>query len=555
MVKVSKSYLIKQLYLVMFFFITLLILTILLAYYSMSGTLPFETRHYYISSNQKTLKVIDYETSETVEIIRGTKVEFVEELEDKTKILYNERKYLIDYSDLKENIEDVVTESFMYVRTPVTVRKEDGLSLVKKANKVNIIDYDSLLADGSINMYKIEHDEKVGWVYAKYLTDDLDYAKSTYATGEYEIHNRRGNNLGGGSAANLDFFPVDKSPIIDNDMPDEVRSLYLNGAVLHRIDEYIESFKDTSINAFVVDIKDDKMPAYKSEVMKNYSKTNYNRALNSYERYETAINKLNEAGFYTIGRITVFKDEYFVMDHPDHAIIDKRTDKPLVHNNSNWPTPYSREVWEFNVELAKEAVLNFGFNEIQFDYIRFPDRINRLENEGHIDLKNRYDEDKAEAVQNFLIYAKDELREVDAYISADVFGESSHAYVTAYGQYLPAISNVVDVISPMPYPDHFSMYEYGLSQPVWTIPYDLLKIWGNFTNQRQKETPTPAKVRTWIQAYDAIRNPRVKYDNKMIEDQIQALFDSNLNGGFMTWNAASSLSRYNSYIEAFEKEY
>ena len=553
--EVSKSYLVRQLYLLVFLFTFLLILTISLVYIDLKGVELFETKTYFLASPSKTNVLVDYETSERIEMVRGTELLHIGDLEDFVKVEYNDRTYLIDYKYLKENNSDVILEESLYVRTPVTLRMEEGLSLVKKGEEVEIIGYDEMFADGSVKMYKIRHGEKEGYVYGKYLTDDYDYAISTYAKGDYEIHQRRGDTLGGGAAYNLDFFPVDKGEIVDNKMPDEVRSLYLNGAVIHRVDEYIEEFKGTAINAFVVDIKDDKMPAYKSEVMKEFSPTNYNRAINTFDRYKTAIDKLNDAGFYTIGRITVFKDEYFVMDHEDHAILDKRSGKPLIHNSSNWPTPYSREVWEFNVELAKEAVREFGFNEIQFDYIRFPDRINRLERDGHIDLKNRYDEDKAEAVQNFLIYAKDELREVGAYISADVFGESSHAYVTAYGQYFPAISNVVDVISPMPYPDHFSMYEYGLTSPVWTTPYEVLKIWGNFTRIRQTETPTPAKVRTWIQAYDAIRSPRIKYDNEMIELQIKALVDSELDGGFMTWNSASNLSRYVNYKEAFEREY
>lgn len=96
-----------------------------------------------------------------------------------------------------------------------------------------------------------------------------------------------------------------------------------------------------------------------------------------------------------------------------------------------------------------------GFNEIQFDYVRFPDRTYSYEKSGEISMQNTYGEEKAQAIQKFLMYASDEIHSVGAYISADVFGESAHNYVTGYGQYWPAISNVVDVISAMPYPDHF----------------------------------------------------------------------------------------------------
>ena len=91
------------------------------------------------------------------------------------------------------------------------------------------------------------------------------------------------------------------------------------------------------------------------------------------------------------------------------------------------------------------------------------------------------------------------------YVSADVFGETSGSYVTAYGQYWPAISNVVDVISGMPYPDHFA--QNGTYRP-WEHPYETLLDWAKNAAKRQTETPSPAIVRTWIQAYDAIQARR-----------------------------------------------
>ena len=110
------------------------------------------------------------------------------------------------------------------------------------------------------------------------------------------------------------------------------------------------------------------------------------------------------------------------------------------------------------------------------------------------------------------MYATDEIHKYNAYVSVDVFGESANSYVTAYGQYWPAISNIVDVISAMPYPDHFDTYAYGSKVPVWTEPYELLKAWGKTVVTRQSEIPTPAVVRTWIQAYNAIKSPYIVYD-------------------------------------------
>ena len=171
-------------------------------------------------------------------------------------------------------------------------------------------------------------------------------------------------------------------------------------------------------------------------------------------------------------------------------------------------------------------------------------------------MKNKYNEEKAQAIQGFLMYACDEIHKLGAYVSADVFDESAHNYVTGYGQYWGAISNIVDVISAMPYPDHFNAYEYGFKQVVWTVPYELLKFWGtNYVVKRQSEIPTPAIVRTWIQTYDTIRPPYIVYDASKISEQIKGLYDAGLTGGYMTWNAGSSLEKYRLVAPAFKGDY
>ena len=266
------------------------------------------------------------------------------------------------------------------------------------------------------------------------------------------------------------------------------------------------------------------------------------------------IKKIKDNDFYVIGRITVFKDDYYAEDNNNETIFDTRTNTPYLHNGSYWPSAYSRNVWYFNVELAKEAIKEMGFNEIQFDYVRFPDRTSSVEE--FLDYKNKYNETKAQAIQRFIMYACDEIHKLKAYVSIDVFAESAHSYVTSYGQYFPAISNIADVVSAMPYPDHFNKYQYGFTNPVWTTPYELLKYWGeNYVQNRQKETTTPAKIRTWIQAYDTIKEPYIKYDSEKISEQIKGLYDAKLDNGFITWNSGSSLLKYNEIKEALSKNY
>lgn len=521
----------------------------------------------FLASDTNEVMMYNLDFTEAMTLARGRKVELVEENIknadtniEYVKVKYDNKEYLIDKRNYSTNETEVVKEKEKYVRTPITMYKDyDSIKIdyyVKKGEKVDIIGYDRLNNDGTVNMYKIGYNDRIGYAYSKYLVDSYDDAIKNYdEENSYQVHVKRTNTLGGGSAGNLDYFPVSKPVFDENIMPKEVRSLYLNTQAIKSVDKYIEFAKQNNINAFVVDIKDNTTPGYKSEVMRIYSPTNYNNAHDTFENYKANIKKLKDAGFYVIGRITVFKDNYYAKDHPENAIIDTRTNEAFNHDNSYWPSAFKRDVWEFNVALAIEAVEEMGFNEIQFDYVRFPDRTYNLEKAGYMDFQNEYGEDKAQAIQNFLLYATDKIHEVGAYVSADVFGESAHNYVTGYGQYWAAISNVVDVISGMPYPDHFSKYEYGFSEVVWTVPYKLLSTWATFVNKHQSLVPTPAIVRTWIQCYNTSKSPSVIYDADKISEQIQALYDAGFTGGYMTWNSSSNLSKYMEVAEAFKKEY
>lgn len=511
----------------------------------------------YLSSKNEMVRLYDMGFNEVKKLPRGTKVQELEKIQNEeetyVKIKIGEEEYLVKEKYLNE---EIVQEKNIYVQTPcILYENEDGkiLSQLNKGDNLEIIGYDKL-EEGKVNMYKVKINDKEGYVYEKYLDQNLEEAQKSYDNGYYEKHLNRNDILGGGDAASLDYYPYEKANFKDNVMPEEVNALYINVASLKNIDEYIEIAKNTKINALVVDIKDNTTPGYQSEVMKELSKTNYDNAAYTKEEYKSYIDKIKENNLYVIGRITTFKDDYYALDNKQDTIYDTRTNEPFNHNDSFWPSAYSRNVWYFNVELAKEAVKEFGFNEIQFDYVRFPDRTGYLEE--YLDFKNVYNETKAQAIQRFVMYACDELHKLNVYVSIDVFAESAHEYVTAYGQYFPAISNIADVISPMPYPDHFNEHQYGISNIVWTVPYELIYTWANdYVNERQKETTTPAIVRTWIQTYDTIREPYITYDNEKISEQIKGMYDAGIKTGYITWNGSSSTYKYQSLMEAFSKDY
>lgn len=543
-----------------FVIILILIIGIIIFFTSKGKNISIGKSSMYLAgdTNKVTTYIMDGDNSlkENSELVRGKKVIYSGKkvnMNDNEYLLikFDNKEYYVNAKQLVKNVKDVVLEKERYVRTSVTVYENETdskiASFIKKGNKLDIIGYDKLFDDGNVNMYKIKYNDTEGYVYSKYLVNDKESADSVYnENGVYDIHKDRkfkGRELYGGKASTLDYYPYERVEFEDNKLLKKAKTMYLNAGTIGSIDSYLKIAKENGVNAIVVDIKDGAL-AYSSNVAKEISPTAYATAINDNSSYKSAIDKIKDAGIYAIGRIVVFNDVHYGKDHPEDCISSTASSRL-------WPSAYSRGAWYYNVELAKEAVKEMGFNEIQFDYVRFPEDAYNMSIKGNSDFKNKYDEEKAEAVQNFLFYATDQIHKVGAYLSVDVFGECSGEYVTAYGQYWPAISNIVDAISSMPYTDHF-----GRSVDTWTNAYQTVYNWAKGAAARQKEIPTPAVARTWITAYDTpYWKPTVIYNASKIEDQVKALYDAGLDGGFITWNSASSLAKYEQIKTAFNKDY
>ena len=543
-----------------FVIILILIIGIIIFFTSKGKNISIGKSSMYLAgdTNKVTTYIMDEDNSlkENSELVRGKKVIYSGKkvnMNDNEYLLikFDNKEYYVNAKQLVKNVKDVVLEKERYVRTSVTVYENETdskiASFIKKGNKLDIIGYDKLFDDGNVNMYKIKYNDTEGYVYSKYLVNDKESADSVYnENGVYDIHKDRkfkGRELYGGKASTLDYYPYERVEFEDNKLLKKAKTMYLNAGTIGSIDSYLKIAKENGVNAIVVDIKDGAL-AYSSNVAKEISPTAYGTAINDNNSYKSAIDKIKDAGIYAIGRIVVFNDVHYGKDHPEDCISSTASSRL-------WPSAYSRGAWYYNVELAKEAVKEMGFNEIQFDYVRFPEDAYNMSIKGNSDFKNKYDEEKAEAVQNFLFYATDQIHKVGAYLSVDVFGECSGEYVTAYGQYWPAISNIVDAISSMPYTDHF-----GRSVDTWTNAYQTVYNWAKGAAARQKEIPTPAVARTWITAYDTpYWKPTVIYNASKIEDQVRALYDAGLDGGFITWNSASSLAKYEQIKTAFNKDY
>ncbi len=529
-----------------------LILGVSLAYFLLNNE---KTTTMYLASNNNLTEVVDvdgniYTFPRGKEVLLSNETKTIDDGQ-LSKIYVDNNTYYVSANSLVSEKKDCVLTTNLFVyRTCTTYKNESGSSIegiAYKGENIVITGHSPVNEDGSVDRYKYDG----GYIRSKYLTDDESVLNQTN-----DFLNNTDNPYGAGSAAKLDYSNTEKVSFIDNVMPEVCKSLYINREAMKDIEDYIELAKMTSVNTFVIDIKDAHIISYKSDVMEDNSPSSYDAAYFTKEEFKTQLDKVKQAGIYMVGRITVFKDRNYMIDHPEYAILDLNDDSnPFEYGGSYWPSAYKREVWEYNVQIGKEAVSDLGFNEIEFDYVRFPEQIDYYADTlNALDLQNTYNETRSQAIQRFLMYACDEIHDLHAYVSADVFGETSNNYVTAYGQYWPAISSVVDVISPMPYPDHFGAHAYDIEEIVWTVPYKLLCAWGKQALNMQNITPNAARVRTFIQGYNSIKEPYVVYDNEKLLDQINGLIDSGIyDNGYIIWNSGSYIDNYYLYEDALSK--
>ena len=515
--------------------------------YFIAGTEADISLYYYDDYDERLLASSD-------SVTRGTEVESsgrTYEQNGKTYVLikYDGEEYYVAESCLVTESDQIVQETEKWVRTSVTVytSNEDSQieSFIEKGSHVNITGYDELDENGAANMYEIEYNGITGWVYAKYLVETEDEALEEYET-VYANHEGReySKELYGGSVDDLDWYPYESVSFEDNGLLDEDASvMYLNASALADVDSYLEIAVSNGVNGVVVDIKDGRLTTT-FDIAAELSPTSNSHAYMDEETFAAAIEKIKEAGLYIIARIVAFDDEYYAEDNPDDCIETTVT-------STVWVSAFSRNVWYYNVALAEEVIEKYGVNEIMFDYVRFPDSAYSMSLDEDTDFKNTYGESKAQALQNFLFYACDRIHESGVYVSVTLEYETVGKYVMSYGQYWGAFSNIADVVCP------FALVDYiGSASSQWEDPYTTIYDWAERAAARQSEVETPAVMRAWVTGYDVpYWSASVDCDAEYVENQIQALYDQGLDGGFIIYNEEANLSAYEQICPAWNMSY
>lgn len=400
---------------------------------------------------------------------------------------------------------------------------------------------DNLIKGTAVNIVE-EIKESTGKSWYKVKYDGVSRKVEGWIAAEYTVKDR--TELLNETLRKLDFSPQDKTWEYPGNPRVEARGIYLTkySASNDRLDKLIEMTKRTKINTFVIDVKDDKgHMLFKTKAAEEYSPEANNYA--TVKDIAALMKKLKENNIYTVARIVSFKDPTYIKQHPDRAIIYKDSGKPFTNSDGLiWASAYDRDLWTYNLEVSKEAA-EAGFNEIQFDYVRFPaSNGGRLDKS--LDYRNTTVESKPQAIQDYLKYAREQLSPLNVYISADIYGlVGSVADDMSLGQYWEAVSNVVDYVCPMMYPSHYANGTYGLSVPD-AYPYETIYYSTKDSVARNKNIETPAAIRPWIQDFTATWvQGYIKYSDKQVEAQIKALEENGVKE-YLLWNA------WNRYSEA-----
>ena len=502
-----------------------------------------------ILNNSEQYKELGATASDNVDgdISEKVKIVFLKDNKIIEKINQNiSGKYIVKYlvEDSAGNIGNEVLRTVIVNKKEI-IDKEDKVTYVKTrtANIKDGIGENSkkigMLIKGTelIIIKEMKDDQGITWVNFEYQ-EKLD-KKTAWIKQEFTTKKRE--ELINKKYRNLDYSPYEKKEYTKNPKI-KVKGIYLTiySAGGKKLDSLIEMTKNTEINAFVIDVKDDNgyllFPMKAGE--KFAPKANQK---NTVKNIGTLMKKLKENNIYTIARIVSFKDPIYTETYPERAIIYKDTKKPFTNSdNLTWATAYDRQLWEYNISVAKEAIAA-GFNEVQFDYVRFP-ASNGGKLDKILDYRNLKNESKAQALQEYLKYAKKELSPLEAYISADVYGlVSSVEDDMALGQYWEAISNIVDYISPMIYPSHYGNGTYGLSIPD-AFPYETVYNSTRDAVRRNQIINTPATIRPWIQDFTASWvKGSIRYGDIQVAEQIRALKENGVDE-YLLWNASNRYS-------------
>jgi hypothetical protein len=333
--------------------------------------------------------------------------------------------------------------------------------------------------------------------------------------------------------------------------PAQIRGLYINAYAAGsrtRLPKLIAMADSTEINTFVVDVKSERGVHYNTSVP--LAKELQQQGENTLRDLKTFVDTLHAHNIYTMARIVLFKDPILSKAKPEWSI--RRADGSLwVDKAGNtWVSAWDSDVWDYNLDIAEDAA-KAGFDEIQFDYVRFPEPYASLPPQVHPEAKG----DRTDAIAAFLNEAKKRIHPLGAVVAADVFGLSPNdPQDVNIGQQWETIAATADHVLPMMYPSHYlPVHLPGVSKPD-LMPYETLyKSAGmaRIRNDRLSEAGVrPARVIPWLQAFTATwLGNHLDYGPQQLRDQTRGVYDV----GFDDWVLWHPGSKYEPILAGLER--
>ncbi len=306
------------------------------------------------------------------------------------------------------------------------------------------------------------------------------------------------------------------------------KALYLTvygiGAPFLR-DPALEVIEKSGLNALVIDLKGDRgLIPYPSK-LPLAAKIGAQKLRTIPDLKELATS-LKAKGIYLIARIVVFKDDLLATAHPELGIRTVGGGLWKDREGLAWLDPSRKEAWEFSLSVAEEAAAA-GFDEIQFDYIRFPDT-------GGLAFANARDENtRVAAITGFLLEARNRLTPYNVFTAMDSFGYICwNQNDTGIGQRVEDLATAVDIISPMLYPSGFQFGIPGYRNPI-EHPYEIVNLSLEECNRRTANTAV--RFRPWLQAFTDYAFGGKVFGADEIAKQVKASRDAGTDG-WMLWN-------------------
>lgn len=325
--------------------------------------------------------------------------------------------------------------------------------------------------------------------------------------------------------------------------PVKVKGIYVSAYVAGNeamMDHIIDELDETELNAVVIDFKTDE--GYIAAQVDSPFFAELDACRNYIPDLEGLLKKLKEHEIYAIARIVAFKDPHLAEQKPEWSL--KKADGSLYRDKKGlaWVNPYRQEVWDYLVEAGVRAA-EAGFDEIQFDYIRFA--TDSTMREVVFDEEDTKGRSKTDVVTEFTGYAYKKLAPLGVFVSADVFGAiiGSEEDAASVGQIYGEMAENLDYICPMIYPSHYGDGNFGLDHPdlhpYETILGALEKSSAELSLYQGDETQ--AVVRPWLQDFTASYLKHYKkYGDDELRQQIQAVYDA----GYEEWILWNASNRY-----------